>query len=105
MFFRSNEIFNEARYRQLITDSTSDGRVNLEQIKSSAKKNIPAYVDSIARNTNEQKESIYKSDESSSGSNTDSQFPPVGVEPICVDKITINFKVSKVNDANNENAV
>lgn len=84
MHFLPNEIFNEQRYRQLISDSTSDDRCNLAQIKSSARRNI--------RN-----DELWLYD---SNNDIDRTFPPFGVEPICVENIKINFKVSKANDKN-----
>lgn len=94
MYFLPGQTFDEERYRQLITDSTSEDRISLAHIKRSARRRI----------SSDEVNSIYQMDESND-INTYSQYPPVDVEPICVDKITINFIVSKLTDANKENTV
>lgn len=84
MYFRSNEIFNEEHYRKLITVPTSNDRICLAQIKRNARRNIAKEI-----------ELIYRLDD---GIDSNSKYPPFEVERVCVDKITINVKVSKANN-------
>lgn len=97
MFFKPNEIFNAECYRKLITESTSDSRINLAQIKRSARNRIDKDEGNILKIpiTN------IDNDEFTAGS----AYPPVEVDPICTNKITINLKVSKATDDNNKDAV
>lgn len=82
MFIKPNEIFDTDAYRKLVT--------KIDQIPYGMDCERWKRIQINGR-------CVRNSDNDDSGTEN---FPPVEVEPICVDKLTINLTVSKANPKN-----
>lgn len=87
MFFKTDEIFDDDKYKKLISKPANDNDLRVI-IANERLKNYP----NKGKLPVSEKEANIDSDWSG-----EDKFPPVEVEPICVDKLTINVKLSKAN--------
>lgn len=99
MFFWPSIIFTEERYNELVSGRTNDQALGSADIKKFATRKIPSVAEKgcIAGGSNPESKSIRHSPGGNSETDSQEKFPPVEVEPICKDKLTIKFTVSKPN--------
>lgn len=89
MYITTDEIFDEEKYKKLVTQPINGNEMDLKMIIANESiKNYPnGWKPPVSKET--------ANDDSDCSS--EEKFPPVEAEPICIDKLTINVILSKAN--------